>query len=252
MNFSIITATFNNCKTINRCLFSIESQSYKNFEHIIIDGCSTDNTLNLINSFDCTSKKFIISEPDSGLYYALNKGLRLAKGDIICFLHADDYFANNNILKLVIDTFNQYLYIDAVYVDIIYFKELSPDKVFRKWNSKKFKKNLINMGWMPPHTSLFVKKSSYDKIGNYDTKYSISSDYNSIIKLFSLPSFQAQYVPKVMVHMQSGGMSNSSIKNIFIKSLEDFKIMYFHSSSFFQTLFIIVMKNISKLVQFRL
>ena len=216
MLVTIITATYNSEKSIIETLASVSNQSYSNIEHIIVDGASADSTLSLI-SRNASNNIRIISEKDTGIYEALNKGINLARGEIIGFLHAGDRFGNDETINNIVRQFtlNMHGKNDSigVYGDLIYYSPVNEKKV-RYWKSGIFQAKLIRYGWMPPHPTLFLHKSVYDKIGGYSEKYKISGDYEFILRLFQCKPLNMVYYPHVITEMSIGGESNKSIKNI--------------------------------------
>ena len=247
MKISIITATFNSGKFIESCIKSILKQNYKKFEIIIIDGLSTDSTIKKIKTLleKHNNIKFF-SEKDLGIYHALNKGIEKANGDIIGFVHSDDLLYNKNVLSNIIDVFKN-SNIDGVYGDLQYVEKQNTNKVIRYWKSKDFKPNLINKGWTPPHPTLYLRKKVYEKHGLFDLNYKISSDYDFMTKIFMDNTFNFKYIPKVITKMRVGGISNKNIKNVLIKSFEDYKVIYKNGSGGIITL---LRKNTSKIKQF--
>ena len=247
MKISIITATFNSGKFIESCINSILKQNYKKFEIIIIDGLSTDSTIKKIKTLlDKHNNIKIFSEKDLGIYHALNKGIEKANGDIIGFVHSDDLLYNKNVLSNIIDVFKN-SNIDGVYGDLQYVEKQNTNKVIRYWKSKDFKPNLINKGWTPPHPTLYLKKKVYEKHGFFDLNYKISSDYDFMTKIFMDNTFNFKYIPKVITKMRVGGISNKNIKNVLIKTFEDYKVIYKNGSGGIITL---LRKNTSKIKQF--
>lgn len=242
---SVITASKNNYNTILDCVNSISRQTYPYVEHLIVDACSVDGTLELLTTNN--SNDFIlISEPDDGIYDALNKGILNSSGDIIGFLHADDYFADSLVLERIATAF-QNPNVCAVYGDLIYVSKYNNNKVIRYWRSEIFHKNLIYKGWMPPHPTLYVRRSWYENIQYFDTSYKISADYLSVLKMFSSIDFKAIYIPEVLVKMRTGGLSNGSIKNIINKSREDLRALRSMEIGNYKLLFF---KNFKKISQF--
>jgi glycosyltransferase len=247
MKISIITATFNSGKFIESCIKSILKQNYKKFEIIIIDGLSTDSTIKKIKKLlDKHNNIKFFSEKDLGIYHALNKGIEKANGDIIGFVHSDDLLYNKNVLSNIIDVFKN-SNIDGVYGDLQYVEKQNTNKVIRYWKSKDFKPNLINKGWTPPHPTLYLRKKVYEKHGLFDLSYKISSDYDFMMKIFMDNTFNFKYIPKVITKMRVGGISNKNIKNVLIKSFEDYKVIYKNGSGGIITL---LRKNTSKIKQF--
>ncbi len=245
MTISIITATYNAEKTLETAIQSVINQTYPHIEYIIIDGGSTDNTLQIIEKY----KPFIshlISEKDNGIYDALNKGIDLAKGDIVGVLHADDIFYDDYSIETIAKAFHKND-VDAVYGDLEYVQSTDVSKIVRYWQSKPFKKHLLKFGWMPPHPTLYVKNEVFKKIGAFNLQYKISADYDFILRLFSNTKYSFAYLPIVITKMRLGGASNKSINNIILKSKEDLNALRSNKVGGMISLFF---KNISKLPQF--
>ena len=243
---SIITASFNNASTLSQTIDSLLSQSFKDIEYLIIDGFSTDGTKEIITSYSSKISKFV-SEKDSGIYDALNKGIALSTGDIIGFLHADDTYANPEILEKVSAAFEQSPDTWAVYGDLQFVSQNDTSKVIRRWKSKPFQKSLLAKGWMPPHPTLFLRREVYEKYGRFDTSYRIAADYDFILRVFSQPLFSAVYIPEVFINMRMGGASTGNLKNLLQKSKEDYLILKRNKTGNIFTLF---RKVISKLSQY--
>lgn len=245
MIISIITVTFNSEKTILDTLKSINSQNYPFIEHIVIDGGSLDSTLSIIKAH---GKKVtsLISEKDNGIYDALNKGISIARGDIIGFLHSDDIFANENVCTRIAKEFNKGSY-DAIYGDLEYVSRFNMDKVVRRWIAGDFALKKLNRGWMPPHPTFYMKLSCYRKLGYFNTLYGISADYDSILRYLWGDKLKVSYIPEVLIKMRIGGASNKSIKNIILKTIEDYKIMQANKIPAIRGL---IGKNLSKIIQF--
>lgn len=249
MKVSIITASYNSDNSIYSCIESVKNQTYKNIEHIFIDGMSNDKTLEIIRNNIDKSKDFLISEKDKGIYDALNKGIDYASGEIIGFLHSDDLFYDNNVIQNIVNEFN-FNGVDGVYGDLEYVSKDNINKVVRKWRSSPFKKKYLKYGWMPPHPTLYIKKNIYKRINGFNTSFNISADYFLIIQLFSDNNFQSLYLPSTFIKMRLGGKSNKNIKNLILKSYEDLKIVqHFKISSFFG-LDTVIFKVLSKLKQY--
>ena len=253
MQVSLITCTYNSEKTIKDCCLSILSQSCKDLEHIIIDNHSNDKTLSIANEYKIKFQK-ILKQKSNGLYAALNEGLIAASGEIIGILHSDDQFIDNTIVENIRKIFLNEK-IDILFSNLFYTKKNDTTKIVRKWRSNlangiqsnlKIEKK-INNGWMPPHTTIFFKKSLLNNIGLYNEKFKISSDYDFIIKLLRAKNIKIFFLDKYTIKMRAGGISNKSIANIFIKMIEDIKIMKKNEMNFFKT---IILKNFSKISQF--
>ncbi|MFA5421145.1 MAG: glycosyltransferase family 2 protein [Patescibacteria group bacterium] len=212
MKISIITPTYNSEKTISDTLDSVLSQEYKNVEHIIIDGLSSDNTLNIIREYQEESEIRLISEKDSGIYDAMNKGVSLSSGDIVGILNSDDIYYSKDVLNKVVNIFKSDNSIDAVYGDLIYVDRNNIDKIVRTWKSGEYSESKLNWGWTIPHPSLFVQKRVYDKLNCiFNTKLSLAADYELILRLLKLERIKVEYINEVLVRMREGGSSASSL-----------------------------------------
>lgn len=247
MKISIITATYNAAETLSQCMDSVLSQTHSSIEYIIIDGASTDGSLKLIETKANQDHQIKwISEPDRGIYDALNKGLAMATGDIIGFLHADDILASSETLENIQSVFNT-KNCDGVYGDLHYVNKYNTDKIIRNWTSQTFYPHLLQQGWMPPHPTLFLKNSVYKNNGDFDTSYKIASDYDFILRVFKQPHLNFQYLPNTIVKMRVGGASNRNLKNISKKMQEDLKALRHNQIGGLPTL---IKKNLFKLPQF--
>ncbi len=218
MKISIITVTYNSAETLADTLQSVAFQTYPNIEHIIIDGASKDNTLEIVKQFPHVAK--VMSEPDKGIYDAMNKGIALATGDVIGILNSDDIFESNEIIKSIISVFEGNTTIDAVYGNISYFKTENPDKIVRYWKSKPYYATFFEDGEVPPHPSLFLRKKVYDRIGYYYPYFKISSDYDLMFRAFKLGKYNPYFLDLNIVKMRMGGESTKNWKNIWIGNKE--------------------------------
>lgn len=245
VKFSIITSVFNNREFIAEAIDSVLGQSYKNVEYIVIDGGSSDGTQGVVTSYGDKISKFI-SKKDSGIYDGLNKGLEQASGDVIGFLHSDDLYASSDVLAAVAKIFIDNPDIDGVYGDLVYTKKEDPDSVIRYWKSSGFTPTLLKKGWMPPHPTLFLKKSVYERYGRFSLDFKIAADYDFMLRVLS-GGVKVLYLPKTLYKMRVGGASNKSIKNIIRKSREDLEALRRNKIGGLTTL---LMKNFSKLGQF--
>lgn len=248
IKISIVTATWNCAETITDCLTSVALQTLDYKEHIIIDGLSTDGTIDVIERH-AEQVAIFKSAPDKGIYDALNKGIQLASGDVVGFLHADDFYATKNLLFKVAIAF-QDMTVCAVYGDLEYVRKNDTTKVVRRWKSKSFKKSDLALGWMPAHPTLFVRREWYERIGGFDESYHISADYLSILQLFNQPGFKAVYIPEVFVKMRLGGASNKSLKALVRKTLEDWRALRSCGFSLAGAARGIFWKNLTKVRQF--
>jgi len=219
LKISIITVTLNSASVIQRCLTSVRIQKYKNIEHIIVDGKSDDETLTILES-QRNNFASLISESDDGIYDAMNKGIKITTGDIIGFLNSDDFYANNKVLSTVANIFMNNPTIDACYSDLIYVDKLTASKTVRYFKSSKFQPGLFSKGWCPPHPTFFVRRSIFEKYGNFDLDLKIASDVDLMIRFLEVHKIQCLYVPEIWVKMRMGGTTNKSFKNIFIQNQE--------------------------------
>ncbi|WP_086868385.1 glycosyltransferase family 2 protein [Kosakonia pseudosacchari] len=245
MRISIITATYNSEKTLLDTLTSLENQSYPNIEYIIVDGASKDATVELIKKH-CSKISKIICEPDKGIYDALNKGINAATGDVIGFLHSDDLLAYNDALADIAETFEK-TGCDAVYGDLEYVSKHDTDKRIRLWKSGIFSRIKMQLGWMPPHPSFYMKRTCYLEYGNFSLDYRISADYDSVLRYILLQRIAIAYLPKILVKMRVGGISNRSLSSMIAKSREDIHVMKKYRIIWPLAL---AYKNLSKIPQF--
>ncbi|MGL4939182.1 glycosyltransferase family 2 protein [Shewanella sp.] len=245
MKVSIITATYNSAATIHDTLASLESQTYPDIEYIIVDGASKDNTLEVIKA-QCSRVSKVISEPDRGIYDALNKGIAAATGDIVGFLHSDDLLAYPEAIADVVNVFNVGEY-DAVYADLEYVQQNDISKVVRLWQSGNYNKQKLKYGWMPAHPTFYMRRSCYQKFNYFDLSYTIAADYDSILRYLWRENVRAGYLPQVLIKMRVGGISNRSLTTILRKTREDIQAM--RKNGLFWPL-TVALKNLSKIPQF--
>lgn len=241
---SVITVVYNNVRHVRRAIQSVLSQNYTNLEYIVIDGNSSDGTQAILEEFRSRISLLLI-EPDNGLYDALNKGIVRSRGDLIGFLHSDDYFANNNVIREIAQR-SERDEADVVYGDLDYIRNDSNNSILRHWRAGIFSKRKLKYGWMPPHPSFYASGDIYKQIGGFNLDYKIASDYDCMMRIL-LQDISVSYIPKVFVKMRVGGKSNKEIKNIFIKSYEDYLVMKKHKIGGVLTL---ISKNFSKFEQF--
>ncbi len=228
MKISIITITYNSAKTLPRALESVLSQTYGDIEHIIVDGASTDGTVEIIKNYSkgpsdkvpSTKEVRWVSEPDGGIYDALNKGIRMATGDVIGFLHSDDVLYSPDCIGQIAAAFESSK-ADVVYGDLQY---CNGDKVTRRWRSNAFKPSSLKFGWMPPHPTLYVRREVYEQVGEYDSWFRISADYDMILRIFTA-GYKTHYIPQVLVSMETGGASNRDAKARLSKTQEDYFVL---------------------------
>ncbi|MBN9299444.1 MAG: glycosyltransferase [Filimonas sp.] len=221
MRVTIITATFNSATTLRDTLMSVARQTYKNIEHIIIDGGSIDDTLAIAESFKHVHT--IISEPDKGIYDAMNKGINLATGDIIGILNSDDFFPNIYVLERIVKSFQEQN-CDATYGDLNYVNRDNTAIIKRKWIAGGYSRNLFYRGWMPPHPTFYVKRSCYEKYGLFNLSFKVAADYDILLRFLFVNHINAFYIPAVLVHMRAGGISNASFRQRIGTHLEDHRV----------------------------
>jgi glycosyltransferase involved in cell wall biosynthesis len=219
MKISIITVCYNSESTIAHTIRSVVSQTYQDIEHIIIDGLSLDKTLAIIKNEAIHNFK-LISEIDSGIYDAMNKGIKISTGNVIAFLNADDYYSNNtvieNVMNLIIDN-----NLDALYGNVNFFNSNNNNLIVRKYNSRYFHPDKLKYGWMPAHPSLFLSKDLFTKFGLFNTDYKIAADFDFIIRIFyNNNTIKFYYYPHTLVSMQLGGVSTSGLRSTLILNIE--------------------------------
>ena len=213
MKFSIITATYNSTTTITDCINSVNNQTYPNIEHIIIDGGSTDDTLKIIDSIPNRVSK-TISEPDKGIYDAMNKGISQATGDVIGILNSDDFYASDTIIQKIITTFEK-TNCEAVYGNLDFVNPNDSKRILRHWKSSQFKSGSFKKGWHPPHPTFFVKREVYKKHGIFDTSLNVSADFELMLRFIEKNKIETYYLDETIVKMRYGGASTTSLKGIF-------------------------------------
>ncbi len=246
MKVSIITASFNNRDTIEDSIRSVLSQKYENVEYIVVDGGSSDGSLEIIKRYQDKIAKWV-SESDKGIYHALNKGLEMSTGDIIGFLHADDVYAHSMVIDLVVSRIMN-CDTESCYGDLLYVHKKDINKTIRYWKSRTYSTGLFKKGWMPPHPTFFARKKTYDKYGFFNTGFKIAADYELMLRFLERNKITTHYIPDVLVKMRTGGKSNRSLKNMFIKSSEDYKAWKVNKLD--GGLYTIALKNLSKIPQF--
>lgn len=243
-SFSVITAVFNRADTIGEALASVRSQDWPEVEHIVIDGASTDGTLDILRA-QRERLGVLVSEPDHGVYDALNKGLARCRGDVVGFLHADDVYAHERVLSRIAAAFGDPA-VEAVYGDLEYLSRRT-GRVVRRWRAGAFSPAKLARGWMPPHPTFYVRRSVYQRLGRFDTRYRIAADYDLMLRFLGRGQVRSMYVPEVLVRMRLGGLSNRSLRNILRKSSEDYRALRANGVGGLGAL---CWKNLSKLGQF--
>lgn len=221
MKVSIITVVYNNAQTIKDAINSVLSQTYKNIEYIVIDGASTDGTVEIVKSYGEKIAAFV-SEPDRGLYDAMNKGIKLATGEIVGILNSDDFYIHNRVIERVVREFEE-KGVDSVYADLVYVKPENLNKVVRYYDSSHFSPEKFAYGWMPAHPTFFVKRWVYEKYGVFRTDLKIGADFDLLVRFLYTHKITYSYIKEVLVKMRVGGVS-TSFSSIWINNIEQLKI----------------------------
>jgi glycosyltransferase len=246
MKITVITVCYNSAETIEDTIRSVLSQDHPDLEYIVIDGASTDDTLKILSKYrDRISQ--LVSERDNGLYDAINKGLALAKGDVIAILHADDIYTDKSVLSAVAAVFNE-RQTDTVYGDLQYVDRKDVSLIRRQWVSGQYSHGMFLRGWMPPHPAFFVKRSCYEKYGNFSTQLKSAADYEMMLRLLHKHRCSTSYLPQLLVKMRTGGKSNISLSNRIRANREDKQAWIMNGLK--PGMFTFIRKPLSKLGQF--
>ncbi len=218
MKISIITVAFNSAATIRDTLESVQQQTYPWVEHIVVDGASTDNTAAIVREYDHVAR--LISEPDRGLYDAMNKGIGMATGAIVGILNSDDFYPHPEVLSRVAAKIEQER-TPALYGDLRYVHPKATHRTLRYWRAGVYRLHYFRYGWMPPHPTFFVRREYYETLGGYDTGYRSAADYELMLRFLLKHRIPATYLPEVLVHMRTGGISNASLRHRWHANRED-------------------------------
>lgn len=219
LKVTIITVVLDNMAFIEDAINSVVNQTHDNLQYIIIDGGSNDGSLDVIKSFG-NKISIVVSEPDEGIYDAMNKGLALANGDVIGFLNADDFYAHQQVLQHVANRFET-TNCDVLYADLDYVSRADKNKIVRKWRSGSFNKNRFLTGWMPPHPTFFARKEVYQQFGGFNKKLNMAADYELMLRFCYFNDLNVAYLPEVIIKMRLGGQSNRSFKNRIKANIQD-------------------------------
>jgi len=218
VKISIITVAYNSADTIAETMDSVAKQTYADLEHLVVDGASKDDTVKIAQAHS-TSCTRITSEPDKGIYDAMNKGLAHATGDIVCFLNADDAYADPEVLSRVAHEMQQHG-LDALFGDVVFFNPGAPERNVRRYRSDRFCPDRLAYGWMPAHPALFMRRSIYIELGGFRTDFRIAGDFDFVVRAFARGQLRYQYLPRIMVRMQTGGVSNAGLRSKWLLNLE--------------------------------
>ena len=218
LKISLLTPTFNSAATIRDTLESVRLQDYPHIEHIIIDGGSRDRTLEIVAEYPHVRR--VISEPDQGLYDAMNKGIGLATGDVVGIINSDDFYVHHQVLSQV-NSLLESTGADALYGDLEYVDAINTATVVRRWRAGAYKTNLFLRGWMPPHPTFFVRREMYALYGGFNTALRYSADYELMLRFLHQHQIPVCYLPEVLVRMRTGGLSNASFSNRLRANRED-------------------------------
>lgn len=243
---TIITVCYNSAKTIEDTILSVINQTYDNIEYIIVDGLSTDNTLEIVNKYKNKIAK-VVSEKDAGLYDAINKGIALATGDIVANLNSDDFYIDNNVIADVVAKMEEENS-DTLYADLYYVDAIDTNKVTRNWVSGAYKKGMFFKGWMPPHPTFFVRKSVYDSYGKFNLELKSAADYEIMLRFIHKHECSISYLPRVIVRMRIGGVSNVSLISRLKANREDKRAWEINGLK--PKPFTLIFKPLSKVLQF--
>jgi glycosyltransferase len=247
MKFTVITVCYNSEKHLASTIGSVASQIYGNVEYIVVDGLSKDNTVNIIRSLEGKISRWI-SEPDHGLYDAMNKGIALATGDVVGFLHSDDFFSNDHVIGKMAEVFAR-TGADAVYGDIRYVDQSDASKVLTSRKYGQYKRWKMQLGWHPPHPAFYVKREFLVNGGLFDTSFSIAADYDLMLRLLIGKKIRAEYIPEVLVKMRVGGVSNRTMPNVRKKWREDYRCMRKNHFGTPLTIFLKTMRPVAHFLQ---
>lgn len=250
MKVSIITASYNSSKTIEGTILSVLNQDYDDIEYIIVDGGSTDGTIDIIKKYESrfAGRLRWISEKDSGIYDAMNKGISMATGDVVGILNSDDYYTSDNVISRFVPYFED-RNLDSVFGDIHFIRDGEPNKIVRYYSSKLFKPFWLRFGFMPAHPSFYVRRSVYERAGLYKLDYKIGSDFEMMVRLFRTMGISYKYIPMDFVTMRMGGASTSGFRSHHLLLKEDTRAC--RENGIFTMPLMISLKFFYKILEFR-
>lgn len=245
MRISVITAAYESETTVGEAISSVAAQTHADVEHLVVEGNSRDGTLAAIERARHDRMR-LISEPDEGIYDALNKGVRSATGDVLGFIHSDDFLAHDRVLERIAAAFEDPA-VEAVFSDLVYVSQADTSRVIRHWSTGAFHPRRLKYGWMPAHPTLYLRREVYERFGTYDKNMRIAADYDFILRYFSQATGKAIYIPEVLYKMRTGGMSNRNWAKIRQKMAEDMLAIRRNRVGGLHTL---ALKSLSKISQF--
>jgi glycosyltransferase involved in cell wall biosynthesis len=218
---SVITVSFNSRETIADTIESVAAQTHPRIEHIVVDGASTDGTVEVLDRFrDRLSK--VVSEPDEGIYAAMNKGIAMATGDIVGTLNSDDVYVDENVLGMVAEVFRDDA-IDVCYGDIIYMDKGDLNRIVRQWKSETYRSGLFEQGWMPPHPAFFIRRRGLERVGPFEANYRFAADFDFMLRALHVQQLRSRYLPQELVKMRVGGETNSTVINVLKGNIEAYR-----------------------------
>lgn len=247
MKVSIITVCLNSERHLRDCIGSVRQQTYKNIEYIVVDGKSTDGTLEIIQQNRDVITHFI-SETDRGMYDAINKGIKLATGDIVGILNSDDMYASSGSVRKIVDCF-LLSKSDSVYGDLVYIDPVNENHITRFWKGRTFSRRRFCFGWMPAHPTFYIRRSLIEQYGLYENHFYTAADYEFMARYLYKHRCSATYLEEVLVKMRIGGMSNGSLKRRFRANRRDYLAMKKNKIPF--SFIVSILKPISKLHQYK-
>lgn len=246
MRVTIITPTYNSEKYLNDCIQSVIDQDYHNIEHIVVDGLSTDSTMDIVRSHH-NHLAASISEKDRGMYDAINKGMAIATGDIIGILNSDDMLAATNVVSSIVNAFKE-KNVDTIYGDLQYVDPHNVQKIYRTWKGKPYRRSLFLFGWMPAHPTFYIKSNLVKQFGGYENHFYSAADYEFMSRYLYVHKVSSYYLPKLLVKMRRGGQSNSSIKQRLRANRRDYLAM--KKNKIPLPFIVAILKPLSKLHQY--
>jgi glycosyltransferase involved in cell wall biosynthesis len=243
---SVITVCYNSEKHIACAIESVINQTYNNIEYIIIDGGSKDNTINIVKSYGSKISKFI-SEPDNGIYDAMNKGLMMATGDFLAILNSDDFYINNRVIEIVVNELTKQQ-TDSIYADLIYVDEHDSNKQVRYWKSNPFVNGSFFKGWHPAHPTFIVKNEIYEKFGYFNLNFRLAADFELMLRFLEKNQISTCYLPEAIIKMRLGGTTNKSVKNIINQNIECYHA--FNENGLNASIFYSLYRIVPKILQY--